>query len=253
MFENVSNCGVGKFVSSGQWRHPDRIIDSYAIIFIIKGEVFINEAGVEYQLTKGEILILHPHVRHYGYQASTNTEYFWLHWRGGPEVPAEMKYRKIENPYNITLYLRQLLEARVMHKHHEGLDYLTRLILIELYANSKQPTVNYIAEETAALIKANCHTKITEMEIATKLGYNADYLNRMFKATFSKTVKQYIDEKRMEYIKSLMLNENLPLQKVADKAGFTEYKYFLKFFKYHEKITPTEFYKLYAKMHINSH
>ena len=75
----------------------------------------------------------------------------------------------------------------------------------------------------------------------------------MFKATFSKTVKQYIDEKRMEYIKSLMLNENLPLQKVADKAGFTEYKYFLKFFKYHEKITPTEFYKQYAKMHINSH
>ena len=58
---------------------------------------------------------------------------------------------------------------------------------------------------------------------------------------------------RMEHIKSLMLYDNLSLKVVSDRSGFTDYKYFLKFFKYHEKITPTEFYKQYAKIHINSH
>ncbi|MBQ7840870.1 MAG: helix-turn-helix transcriptional regulator [Lachnospiraceae bacterium] len=252
MFEDVKNCGVGKFISRGEWSHPDRIIDSYEIIFVTKGEVYINEDGAEYPLKEDEILILQPNLRHYGYKTSTNTEFFWLHWCGGPKLSLNMKHRKIENPYNISLYFRQLLDARVMQKTSESLDYLTRLVLIELYFNSKQPNVNPVAEKIAAWIKANCHTPVTETQIAAIFGYNADYLNRIFKASFLKTMKQYINEKRIEYIKGLMLRGDLTLKEIAEKSGFTEYKYFLKFFKYHEKITPTDFYKQYAKMHINS-
>lgn len=252
MFEDVKNCGAGKFISSGEWIHPDRIIDSYEIIFVVKGEVYINENGTEYPLKKNELLILQPGLRHYGYKTSTNTEFFWLHWCGGPKLTFDMKHRRIENPYNISLYFRQLLDARVTQRLSESLDYLTRLVLIELYFNSEHPNVSHIAEKTAAWIRANCHMPITETQIASLFGYNADYLNRMFKTSFSKTIKQYINEKRMEYIKGLMLCDDLTLKEVAEKAGFTEYKYFLKFFKYHEKITPTEFYRQHAKMYINS-
>ncbi len=252
MFEDVKNCGAGKFISNGEWIHPDRIIDSYEIIFVTKGEVYINENGTEYHLKPDEILILQPNLRHFGYKTSTSTEFFWLHWYGGPNMDSNMKHRKIENPYNISLYFRQLVDARVSQKSTEGMDYLTRLILIELYSNSNLPAVNHTAEKIAAWIEANCHTSITEKQIASQFGYNSDYLNRLFKSSFSKTIKQYINEKRLEYIKGLMLRSDLSLKEIAHRSGFTEYKYFLKFFKYHEKVTPTEFYKQYAKMHINS-
>jgi AraC-like DNA-binding protein len=252
MFENVKNCGAGKFISNGEWIHPNRIIDSNEIIFVTKGEVYINENGTEYHINPDEILILQPNLRHFGYKVSTNTEFFWLHWYGGPNIDSNIKHRKIENPYNISLYFRQLLDARVLQKSSEGMDYLNRLILIELYSNSKPPVVNRTAEKIAAWIMANCHTAITEMQIASQFGYNSDYLNRLFKSSFSKTIKQYINDKRIEYIKALMLRGELPLKEIANQSGFAEYKYFLKFFKYHEKITPTEFYKQYTKMHINS-
>ncbi len=252
MFENIKNCGAGKFISHGEWIHPDRVIDSYEIIFVTKGEVYINECGTEYHIKPDEILILQPNMRHFGYKVSTNTEFFWVHWYGEPNTDSNIKHRKIENPYNISLYLRQLLDARITHKTSEGIDYLTRLVLIELYTNSKQPIINHTAEKIAAWIEANCHTPITEMQIATQFGYNSDYLNRLFKSSFSKTIKQYINDKRMEYIKGLMLRSDLPLKEIALRSGFAEYKYFLKFFKYHEKITPTEFYKQYTKFHINS-
>ena len=132
MFEDVKNCGVGKFISRGEWSHPDRIIDSYEIIFVTKGEVYINEDGAEYPLKEDEILILQPNLRHYGYKTSTNTEFFWLHWYDEVNVAMKMKHRKLENPYSISLYFRQLLEARITHKTSESMDYLTRLILIEL-------------------------------------------------------------------------------------------------------------------------
>lgn len=252
MFEDVKNCSAGKFISNGKWIHPTRVMDSYEIIFVTKGEVYINENGTEYHLKPDETLILQPHLLHFGYKASTNTEFFWLHWYGGPTIENNIKHRKLENPYSISLYFRQLLEARVAHKTPEGMDYLTRLILIELYSSSRQPTINHTAEKIAAWIEANCHTDITAKKIATQFGYNADYLNRLFKSSFSKTTKQYIDDKRIEHIKGLMLRSDLPLKEIAIRSGFSEYKYFLKFFKYHEKITPTQFYKQYAKMYINS-
>lgn len=145
-----------------------------------------------------------------------------------------------------------LLDARVMKKSSEMLDCLTKLILIEFFSNSSLLKSNPIAEKTVAFINANCHTAITEKQISEKIGYNADYLNRVFKSNFSKSIKQYIDEKRMEFIKNFMLYDNLTLKEIAAKSGFSEYKYFLKFFKYHEKITPSEFYKQYAKIYINS-
>ena len=106
MFENVKNCGAGKFISNGEWIHPDRIIDSHEIIFVTKGEVHINENGTEYYLRPDEMLILQPNLRHFGYKTSTSTEFFWLHWYGGPNMDSNIKHRKIENPYNISLYFQ---------------------------------------------------------------------------------------------------------------------------------------------------
>ena len=251
MFESVKNCGAGKFISHGMWIHPDRVIDSYEMILVTKGEVYISENGTDYPLKKDEILILRPHLHHFGYRASEHTEFFWLHWYSETDLLPDFKHRRIENPYNICLYMRQLLDARVTQKTSEGIDCLTRLILLELYANSKPPVSHHIAEKIADWIRANSYAPLTEKQIAEHFGYNADYLNRLFKSNYSKSIKQYIDEKRMEHIKRLMLSDELPLKEIASRSGFTEYKYFLKFFKYHEAITPTEFYRQY-KMKINS-
>ncbi|MBQ2780616.1 MAG: helix-turn-helix domain-containing protein [Clostridia bacterium] len=61
-----------------------------------------------------------------------------------------------------------------------------------------------------------------------------------------------MDEGKILLIKNLLLNTNATLTEVASTCGFEEYKYFLKFFKYHENMTPTEFCNIYAKTHINN-
>lgn len=56
----------------------------------------------------------------------------------------------------------------------------------------------------------------------------------------------------MRQIKTLLITDELTLAQVATNTGFREYKYFLKFFKYHEGISPTQFLKIYPKTHINT-
>ena len=66
MYENITYCSAGKFVSQGEWIHPDRVINSYELIFVLSGTVYINEDNVDYQLKKNEILLLSPTAHHFG-------------------------------------------------------------------------------------------------------------------------------------------------------------------------------------------
>lgn len=252
MFENVIKFSAGKFISKGEWKHPTRTNDSYEIIFVIKGPVYINKNNTEYILDANDVLLIEPGARHFGYQTNTNTEFFWLHYHTVSNPLENIDHVILKNPYHIALYFRQLLEAQAMNKPQEIHDYLTRLILLELSINTQQASTNPIAEKICAWIQANCNTHITTAEIANQFGYNADYISRVFKASFHKSIKQYIDETRIQFIKMLMLKHSPPLKQVAAMSGFTDYKYFLKFFKYHEGITPSEFYKQFAKLNINS-
>ena len=253
MFEKTTWAESGRFISNGAWIHPDRIRDSYEVIFVTKGTIYITEQEREYVLKKGDVLILEPNLRHFGHRVSEEqVEFFWLHWYGDVAVNRENKNRKPENSYNISLLFRQLLTADATKRLPETRDYLTRLILVELFSDSIRLDVNHVAERVAAWIRANSYAAITESQLSQRFGYNADYLNRMFKRNFAKTLKQYTDEKRMEYIKNLLLTQTLSLKEISQMTGFSEYKYFLKFFTYHEGNTPTGFRRQYAKAYINT-
>lgn len=252
MFENVKYCSCGKFLSRGEWSHPDRIIETFEAIFVTEGVVYINEDGVEHILEPNQVLFLEPYKRHFGYKTSRDTSFFWLHWINSPESILETKHRKIENAYNLSLLFRQILEYRTQQSYPERLDYLTRLILIELSESGHTAHKDAIAERTAAWIRSNSDISLKASDVALYFGYNADYLNRIFKKNYGKTLKEYIDEMKINHIKYLMLTTNQTLAEIAYKSGFSEYKYFLKFFKYHEGITPTEFYGIYAASNTNS-
>lgn len=252
MFEDVKNCGAGKFVSRGEWQHPDRVINSNEAIFVTDGTVYINEDGIRYELCKNDLLILEASHRHFGYKKSSDTSFFWVHWTGGPKIDSAVKKQKITDSYNLNLLLKQLMHYRAEREFGESLDYLTRLVLIELFSARENVGISRVAAEAAGWITANRDNAISAAQVAQHLGYNPDYLNRIFKTNYGKTLKEFIDCEKMKYIKELLISADLTLCEVSNASGFNEYKYFLKFFKYHEGITPTQFLKTYPKSHINT-
>ena len=66
-------------------------------------------------------------------------------------------------------------------------------------------------------------------------------------------LKAVISEYKMNRIKQLLLESERSLQEIASKSGFSDYKLFLKYFRYHEGVTPSEFRSAYYKIHTNNH
>lgn len=252
MFEDVKNCGAGKFVSRGSWIHPDRVINSYEVIYVIYGDVFLEENGTRYHLQKNDMLILYPGLRHFGFAESTNTSFYWAHWIGGPEIALRQKYQKNLDSHQLSLLFKQLMHYRAEEKSGERLDYLTRLVLMELFSLESEKNENRIASEATAWIRANRDVPLKAAQVAAHFGYNADYISRVFKKYYGKSVKELIDSEKIQYIEELLLTSDLTLGSIAQQTGFAEYKYFLKFFQYHTGVTPSQFRTAYPNAHINS-
>ncbi len=251
MYEEIRYSNGGLFCSRGAWCHGDRVIDSYEIIIMEKGTVCLNENGREYELTAQQMLLLEPGLRHYGTRMTSDVAFYWFHfWSESP--PAVPKTLTLRNAYRVLLLMRQLLHNEATPGFpQEGKEYLFRLLLIELSMQSEQKPGTGLAAKTAEWIRGNADRALRISDVAREMQYNADYLNRVFRQNFGISIKQAIDQARMEQIKALMLNSDLSLQSIAERCGFSDYKYFLKFFTYHENKTPTEFRGTFFRGHIN--
>ncbi len=107
--------------------------------------------------------------------------------------------------------------------------------------------------EICEWIRNNCDLPIKARDVAEHFGYNVDYLLRLFKRTYPDGIKAYIDRERMKKIKHAVSEGEKTLCEIASGFSFSEYKYFLKYFKYHEGISPTKYRETYCNLHTNNH
>ena len=72
---------MGLFDSDVDWIHPTVTIDSFELIYVVAGEIFLREDDTNYHLKKGELLLLDAGKEHGGTQLSHGrTSFYWLHF-----------------------------------------------------------------------------------------------------------------------------------------------------------------------------
>lgn len=68
------------FVSyKSPWIHFKRNIDEYVLYFIKSGEIHIEENGIRYELKKGDLFLLEPHMDHEGVEKHV-CDYYYIHF-----------------------------------------------------------------------------------------------------------------------------------------------------------------------------
>ena len=93
---------------------------------------------------------------------------------------------------------------------------------------------------------------LTVSNIAKNYGYNPDYLSKIFIKNTGLSLKKYINKERNVYVKSLLLNTNLSIKEIAEQANFIDDGAFIKFFRYNNAQTPTEFRSKNYGTHMNN-
>ncbi|SDX57577.1 AraC family transcriptional regulator [Paenibacillus sp. PDC88] len=281
---------AGEFISETEWIHLDRIMGVYELIIGVEETVYIEEDDTQYEINRGDILLLQPGHRHRGYRASKpGVKFYWFHF-DCPKLPQILSSSEMEEeslsihsepvlawtvsdlflpqyasaPYGdrIHIIVNQILHvANSSYYTKQSVHYLMTSLLIEI----SELTLQRLAEQITRVTEGKSHfvkmmewTKLHAAEpltvnaIALKFNYHQDSVSRMFKQYTGMGPLAYIHQIRMEKAKGLLTRTSLSIKEVAEESGYPDEKYFMRLFKRTVNMTPTQFRNAYHQTFMNN-
>lgn len=148
--------------------------------------------------------------------------------------------------------IRVMKETIELHKHKEKLQLIENkikemddfnLIDIEFYCNNS----SYRHSQTLQAIQyimEHYFEKITNVSMSDELQISRTQLTKFFKEDTNHTLNDFINKYRIQMALKLMLKSDFRIYEIAEKVGYSEYKYFSQVFKNYMAYTPTDFLQL---------
>lgn len=260
----VQASNAGLFVSRGQGIHPDRTLQTFELIFVREGSLYLEEDGRSFEVRGGETLLLWPERRHRGAQPfGAGLSFFWVHFSvqdlGSPENTFQVpQHARVARPDHLTLLFRRLIDDQESLGIQLLSASLTVLLMLHEVAASVQtpasvnPSRILLAGRADALIRARFHEPLSAAVLARELHCHPDYLGRVFRQTYRQTLTEAIHRRRLQQARALLLESTDPVEVVAHRCGFEEAGYFRRLFKRQEGLSPRAFRQTYARLHVNT-
>ncbi|MCM3781769.1 AraC family transcriptional regulator [Neobacillus mesonae] len=288
--EPVHFLAAGEFISETEWIHLDRVMGVYELIIGVEQTAYIEEDNCKYEIGRGDILLLHPGRRHRGYQKSMpGVKFYWFHFECPHQVELLTESSMEEESRTIhergvlawsvpDIYLPQYASAPYSDRIHvivsqilhvanssyytkQSLHYLMTSLLIEISELTLQRLVEQssrVTEGKAHFIKMMEWTKLHAAEaltvhaIAQKFNYHQDSVTRMFKQYTGNGPLTFIHQIRMDRAKGLLTRTDMSIKEVAEESGYLDEKYFMRRFKKHVNMTPTQYRNAYHQTFMNN-
>jgi len=242
----------GEFSSPGPWIHGRRVIDNTELIIVTRGEVCLYEGEERFSLCCGDFAVLHPGIEHGGWKQSRGAvEFFWLHFTGW-EAPVPCS-GSLSNPGILVQSARQLLQISACPAYPAGTEnHMLAVILAELdVQRDVMAPKNALAVRLHEHIRSHSDAPLTAQQVADSFGYHPDYLSRVLKQCYGRSLQQDIAAERMNRARFLLQTTRQTVAAIAMELGYEEPNLFEKFFRYHQKCNPTAYRNSFADNHTN--
>ncbi|MBD5488967.1 MAG: response regulator [Lachnospiraceae bacterium] len=105
------------------------------------------------------------------------------------------------------------------------------------------PSRDTILDDVLYYIDHHFRDNIKLETIAPLFGYNSAYLGKIFSKTVGENFNSYVDHRRIEHSKQLLLENQLKVYEIAEQVGYKNVDYFHKKFKKYVGESPAEFRK----------
>lgn len=155
----------------------------------------------------------------------------------GSGLPAEQAFR-LSDFYIRRADIQETVEG-VENLHDEMvLDFTRRVQELRCRAGQSHAirvAIDYIYRHLADNTTLKQLSEITEL--------SEGYLSRQFHKELGRTITAYINERRLERSRTMLLYSDESIQKIAVENGFTSHSRFTEYFKKEYGVTPKEFRK----------
>lgn len=251
----------GRFVAKDdQWSHMERQLVDYELIVMEKGTLYVEDEWERYEVREGQYLFMEPTKQQRGWKKS-KCKFYWMHFytkavkaESKPLILEIPKQGDLKNPERLYVLMKQLQDADLRYMDPAGSGYFATTILFEL-RNQIQPSFAAAIEKQADDLRErvddylyrHLSEVLTVGMLAKEFGYHEKYFSTLFKEKTGRSVKQYVDERKVDRAKYLLLNTDAWVAEIAEHLGYADVQNFYHLFKKATNCTPSEYRNLYQK------
>lgn len=123
------------------------------------------------------------------------------------------------------------LQKEMIHKY---------CLLVQNYSLSHYST---LMGRAITLIEYDLTTDLTLSSLAERLEVNSSYLSSLFRREMHCTLTEFVNRKRIEHAVFLLNTTNHQIQSIANECGIQDANYFVKLFKKHVGMSPSQYRK----------
>lgn len=132
-----------------------------------------------------------------------------------------------------------LRDAKEQIRRQNRLSHPTVKSSVDL-GNPIESVLNFISEHYSE--------QISLQDVAESVYLSPSYFSRLFKAEIGMTFTEYLTKFRIDKSKTILRITTLPVEVIANNAGFSNLSYFSTTFKRIEGRTPTEYRNLFTEL-----
>lgn len=222
--------------------------ECYELVYYFSGSGITNIGSVAYNFKPGTFAVMSPRILHdEQHHADAELLFIGFHCENDSEIRNLNKLFEDDEKQTI----RQLM-LRMEHEfteQQEGFYDMLNLLVRELttqiqrLARLNKPARPYGGRLKYVINFMDEHFRqhLTVETLAQMSGYSYDRFRHLFKETADIPPQQYLQRKRLEYAKSLLLETQLPVSEVAEKSGFVKDSQFCTIFKRETGLTPLKY------------
>lgn len=260
---------AGLFISRrSDVSHPTRVIGSHELILVKQGELDMWEEDKEFHLEAGQTLHLWPGRQHGSTRPMpSDLRFYWIHFEvegaeyrssagmhlaSGISVP---QVACLQQPERLERLFRLFLDEQETGMLHPlSANLLAMLMLIELQQHNENiaesDDLNVVATWAHTYIRINFRGPITSSSVAEAVGYNVDYLGRIYRQTYGCTLTEAIHRRRVHKACEYLMDSSLTISQIAAQCGFKDPDYFRRIFKRYMQITPSDYRDENSRLHV---
>lgn len=147
-------------------------------------------------------------------------------------------FKKLCVHYDTALDREQLiLQSRVLELIYLLSDYSSNPTLFTGSSNKE------MIERVVKYIKNNLSADLTLSSMAEYASFSPIHFHNCFKRSTGKTLREYVEEKRLKSAVNLLISTDKTLSEIAYECGFSSQSYFSSVFKRKMGMTPREYVK----------
>lgn len=154
------------------------------------------------------------------------------------------KYHKDIHYHRAQYYCNEVPLPRFLESKSITVQLLSRFLITQPEAKTVHHEKEHLHIETAIrYIKENANQNITVQELADLTCLHPDYFSKTFKHIMGVRPLEYINTRRLQRVKLLLLTTDKSVDQIGREVGFGSTSYFLRVFKKYEGTTPKSYRK----------